>query len=192
MDLACYYDFTCEYSHRAWMWFERLRVAGTAIEVDWRPFVLKEVNRKDAEPSLLAGPTIESVAVLALGAAEALRGEPGEESYRSEVFRAMHKGEERPLRDDIVEIARRSGLDTDAFWHAEVLWLGSVRESHEDAVTARGIFGTPTLVFADNSALYLKLTELPPAANDRSLWDSVSTLASSFPEVAELKRPSPG
>ena len=192
MDVTCFYDFTCQYSYRAWMWFERLRAAGSELEIDWRPFVLKEVNREDTEPSLLSGPTIDSVAVLALALAEVLRDDAGADSYRSAVFHAMHAGDERPLRDDVLDIAARSGLDTDGFRRDETLWLGSVRESHEGAVVARGVFGTPTLVFDDNSALYLKLTELPPAANDRELWDSVSTLATSFPEVAELKRPSPG
>ena len=173
------------------MWIERLRAGGTELEVDWRPFVLKEVNRDQEEPSVLAGPSIDSVAVLALAIAEALRGETGAERYRAEIFDAMHSSDERPLRDDIIEMAARAGLDTDSFRRDEALWLGSVRASHEGAVAGRGIFGTPTLVFGDNSALYLKLRHLPPAANDRALWDSVTTFATEFPEVAELKRPSP-
>lgn len=44
MELACYYDFTCGYSDRAWRWIERMRAAGTELHVDWRPFVLKEVS----------------------------------------------------------------------------------------------------------------------------------------------------
>lgn len=191
MELSCFFDFTCEYSYRVWTWFERMRAAGTELEVDWRPFVLKEVNREDAEASVLTGPSIDSVAVLALAAAEALRGETGAENYRAEVFHAMHAGDDRPLRDDIVEMAARAGLDTDSFWRDETLWLGSVRASHEGAVAARKIFGTPTLVFGDNSALYLKLRDLPPAAHDPVLWDSVTTFATEFPEVVELKRPSP-
>ena len=191
MNVTCFYDFTCGYSNRAWIWFERLRAGSLELEVDWRPFVLKEVKRQDHEPSALAGPTIDSVAVLALAIAEALRGEPGLESYRAEAFNAMHAGDERPARDDVVEIAAHAGLDIEAFWRDETLWLGSVRDSHEGAVLARGVFGTPTLVFDDDSAVFLKLTELPPAAKDRSRWDAVTTFATRLPEIAELQRPSP-
>ena len=173
------------------MWFERLRSGGVELEVDWRPFVLKEVNREDKEASVLAGPTLDSVSVLALAIAEALRGETGGESYRAEIFNAMHAGDERPLRDDVVEIAARAGLDMELFWRDEALWLGSVRASHEGAVSARGVFGTPTLVFDDDSAVFLRLTELPPATEDRSQWDAVTTFATTLPEIAELKRPSP-
>ena len=189
--MTCFYDFTCEYSCRVWMWFERLRAGGLDLEVDWRPFVLKEVNREDDEPSVLVGPTIDSVAVLALAIAEASRGGTGAESYRAEIFTAMHADDEHPLRDDVVEIATRAGLDLDLFWRDETLWLGSVRASHEGAVSARGVFGTPTLVFDDDSAIFLRLTELPPATEDRPRWDAVTTLATEFPEVVELKRPAP-
>ncbi len=190
MDLACYFDFTCGYSYRAWMWIEGLRAADLELDVDWRPFVLKEVNREEPDPSLLAGPTIDSVAVLALAAAEALRGQPGAERYRSETFHAMHAGHERPARDEVVDIAARAGLDTDAFWRDETLWLGAVRASHEGAIARWGAFGTPTLVFADTAAMYLKLTELPEG-DDRALWDSIATVTTEFPEVTEMKRPSP-
>ena len=190
MKLSCFYDFTCEYSYRAWTWFERMRTAGSELEIDWHPFVLKEVNRGQ-EPSVLAGPTIDSVAVLALAIAEALRGEMGATSYHAETFHAMHAGDMRPLRDDVLEIAARAGLDTQTFWRDETLWLGSVRASHEGAVSSRGVFGTPTLVFDDDSAVFLKLAELPPAAKDRSRWDAVTTFATKLPEIAELTRPSP-
>lgn len=72
MELVCYFDFTCSYSYRAWLWFERLRAEGIDLAIRWRGFVLKEVNRGKDEPSLLVGPTIESVAVLALAVAQAL------------------------------------------------------------------------------------------------------------------------
>ena len=187
MELACYYDFTCGYSYRAWRWIERMRAAGTELDVDWRPFVLKEVNRDDAERSLLTGPTIDSVAVLALAIAEALRDQPGAEGYRAEVFHAMHSGDERPNREQVMAIANSNGLDTESFWRDETLWLGAVRVSHEGAVARWGTFGTPTLIVRD-AAMYVKLAELP-TGNDRELWDSVTTVTGAFPEVIELKRP---
>lgn len=188
MEFACYFDFTCGYSYRAWQWFERLRAGGIDLVISWRGFVLKEVNRGKDQPSLLSGPTIESVAVLALAAAQAL---PEEASvvYRTRIFDAMHAREERATRDDVVAIATAAGLDTDSFWRNEALWLDKVRDGHMAAVNRLGVFGTPTLVFDDQASIYLKLTQLP-SESDVDLWKSVTTIARSFPEVVELKRPS--
>jgi DSBA-like thioredoxin domain len=188
MEVACYFDFTCGYSHRAWLWFDRLRAGGVDLVVSWRGFVLKEVNRGENEPSLLSGPTIESVAVLALALAHALPDETSIARFRTRVFDAMHGRDERATRDDVVSIATAAGLDSDSFWGNETLWLGKVREEHMTAVQRWGVFGTPTLVFDDRECIYLKLTALP-TKSDLALWNSMATIARSFPEVAELKRP---
>lgn len=187
MEFACYYDFTCGYSFRAWSWIERQRGAGADPEVDWRPFVLKEVNRSGTGPSLLSGPGIGSVAVLALAIAEAVRGGPSAEAYRAAMFDAMHAGEERPDRDEVTRIAHGSGVDIETFAEEEEKWLSAVRASHEGAVSALGVFGTPTLVFGPR-AMYLKLVALPPDG-DETLWDALTTVTTGFPEILELKRP---
>lgn len=188
MELVCYFDFTCSYSYRAWLWFERLRAEGIDLAIRWRGFVLKEVNRGKDEPSLLVGPTIESVAVLALAVAQALPDEASTALYRSRIFDAMHAREERATRDDVVSIATQLGLDYDSFGSNEKLWLEKVRDEHMTAVNRRGVFGTPTLVLDDHASIYLKLTDLP-SRSDIELWNSVTRIARS-PEVAELKRPS--
>lgn len=184
--LAIYFDFTCSYSYRVWRWLDRLTTTDRELVVDWRPFVLKEVNRSDEE-SYLAGPTIDSVAVLALAIGEALRGTPALERYRSDVFPAMHEGDQRPGREDVERIAIEAGLDQDAFWRDESLWLGSVRESHEGAVARWGVFGTPTLIVDDSNAMYLKLDE--PIPEDEDLLASIVGLTRDFPQLVELKRP---
>src|SRR5688572_9177809 len=140
--IACYFDFTCGYSYRMWSWFKRLSVLDPSIEVEWMPFVLKEINRSEEEGSFLEGPTTESVAVLSLAAAEALRGQPGAEIFRAELFVAMHEQEERPGRDEVFSIAARCGLDLDDFRTHEAEWIGAVRQSHVGAVDQRGVFGT--------------------------------------------------
>lgn len=187
MKIDCFFDFTCGYSFRTWRWIERLRQEDPAVEVDWRPFVLKEVNRDEAEPSLFTGPSIDSVAVAALAAGEALRGTGDIEKYRAGVFEAMHAGEARPGKDDVMGLAEDAGLDTSRFKSEESLWLEAVRSSHLNAVATWGIFGTPTLVFDDMRAMYLKLADVP---DGRSLWDAVTAITTGVPELLELKRPS--
>ena len=188
MEPACYFDFTCGYSYRAWAWIERQRAAGAELAVDWRPFVLKEINRTETDPSLLGGPGIGSVAVLSLAIAEALRGRAEADRYRTATFRAMHETGERPGRDQMLGIAESVGLDAGAFRKEEALWLATVRASHEDAVTRLGVFGTPTLVLDEGRAIYLKLAALP-SDGDEDLWAALTTITTGFPEVIELKRP---
>lgn len=187
MRITCYFDYTCSYSYRAWLWFERL---GTTeeLEVNWSSFVLKEINRQEGEISALVGPTIESVAALALALGEALRGHDGWERYHAATFRAMHSGEERPGADDIIRLAAEAGLDVDEFRNDQARWLAAVRASHVDGVERLGVFGTPTVVFDNDTAIYLKLQGLP-TGDDHKLWDSLTAIGRSFPAVVELKRP---
>ena len=191
MKLDCYFDFTCEYSYRLWLWFERLNQTLPDLEVHWRPFVLKEINREAGEPSPLERSTIESVAVLALALGEAMASGPHAGTYREQVFEAMHRGKDRPDREQLLAIAARAGLDISRFHETSSTWLDSVRASHEAAVSERGIFGTPTLVFSDAAVIFLKLSEVPSEARDLPLWEDISYIALGAPEVAELKRPNP-
>lgn len=189
VELAVYFDFTCAYSYRAWLWFERTRSDGADLRLDWRPFVLKEVNRNEGASSLLTGPKITSAAVLALAVAEALPDTAAAQVYRAKMFHAMHARDDRPSREEILRVATESGLDQDAFWGDEIAWLGGVRESHQDAVARLGVFGTPTLVTENSGAMYLKLEDLP-GEDDHRLLQTVVWLTTDHPEVAELKRPS--
>ena len=188
MELAVYFDFTCAYSYRAWLWFERMSSDGANLRLDWRPFVLKEVNRNEGAPSLLTGPKITSVAVLALAVGEALTDKSAAESYRAKMFHSMHAGSDRPSREEILRTAIEFGLNHDAFRDDEAGWLGTVRESHQEAVTTLGVFGTPTLVAENSGAMYVKLENLP-RADDHHLFRAIVSLTTDHPEVAELKRP---
>jgi hypothetical protein len=185
---GCYFDYTCSYSYRAWLWLDRLQSSGEELAIDWRSFVLKEVNREAAEQSALAGPRIESVAVLAHALSIALRSHDSWHEYHERTFRAMHEGGSRATKEDVARIAREAGLDLAAFHKEEALWLEQVKQEHFFGVGRWRVFGTPTLILDDKAAVYLKLEQLP-GQSDRKLWDALWTISVSFPEVIELKRP---
>lgn len=190
MGMTCYFDYTCSYSYRAWLWFERLEAAGEELDIAWQSFVLKEINRADDEPSALDGPAIESVAVLAHALGMALRGSEPWRQYHERTFRAMHESEPRATMDDVVRFATEAGMDLEAFRSQETSWLEKVRQKHFSAIERWRVFGTPTLVLDEKAAVYLKLEKLPDDS-DRKLWDALWTISVSFPEVVELKRPPP-
>jgi 2-hydroxychromene-2-carboxylate isomerase len=188
MNVECYFDYTCSYSYRAWLWLQRLQGVRRELEVSWRSFVLKEVNREPNQPSALEGPAIDSVAVLALAAGAALRGSDSWLRYHDTVFRAMHSGGPRPAADEVLLIAAEAGLDVAVFKNEQETWLTQVAGEHADALRQWGVFGTPTLVLGEEAAVYLKLEEVPHSS-DGELWDALWTISVSFPEVVELKRP---
>ena len=52
-----------------------------------------------------------------------------------------------------------------------------------------GVFGTPTLVFADGGSAYVRLAEAPPAADAARIFDSLVAVAAHEPRILEIKRP---
>jgi hypothetical protein len=52
-----------------------------------------------------------------------------------------------------------------------------------------GIFGTPTLVFPEKQAIFLKISPPPPQEECLPLFDEIFNLAYSRRNIREIKRP---
>ncbi len=195
--VTIYYDYTCPYSYRALLWLRRLREAGRDIELEWKTFSLKEVNRRESGPSLLDQRRVESVSVLALELAKAAQaeGEDVFDQYHRAVFDAMQGEGKRLGEDDLLRIARDAGLDVAAFelGRQRGRWLGDVAGDHFEGVERWHVFGTPTLVFNSEAAAYLKFTEVPTSPSDAAeVFDALLCLARCHPELVEIKYPQAG
>ena len=192
--IAVYYDYTCPYSYRALRWLESVQQAGRELTVTWRTFSIKEVNRGTADPSFLSGTPQESVSILALELAKATQAGRPEvfAAYHSVVFDAMH-GQGRKLTPaDVLNVARESGLDVDQFEaeRRQGKWLAEVAGDHREGIERWGVFGTPTLVFQDEVAAYLKFTSVPPSPQEAAeVLDALMCLARFHPELVEIKYP---
>ncbi len=184
--LAVYFDYTCRYSYRAMHWLDLV----PGLRVEWRTFSLKEVNRGPEEPSWLEPGSPPSVSVLALALAHAAR-EADFDRYHRSVFEAM-QGEERRLEEpDFLALAGEAGVDVAEFVAWRASWVARVGAEHREAVSSRGVYGTPTLVL-DGAATYLRLQEVPSteaAAGD--LLRALDGIASSPAGLVEVFR-SPG
>ncbi len=91
-------------------------------------------------------------------------------------------------------LAREAGLDLDRFAedrHDRTL-LSEVGRSHQEAVAHYGAFGTPTLVFPNGSAVYLKLAEPPPERTAHRVFELLRELMEQRPAVQEIKLVRPG
>lgn len=188
MKVTCFYDYTCVYSYRAWRWLDALATAIPVLEVSWAPFSLREINRPPDEPSLFEDESSGRISVFALALAHAAR-EADFDSYHRTVFGLMHQKHVRLRREDLLEVAAESGVDTGAFERDTARWVAAVAAEHSNGRDRWEVFGTPTLVLADESAVYLKLAEIPQAEQAEELWRALWTISVTHPELVEIKRP---
>jgi DSBA-like thioredoxin domain. len=188
MQVTCYYDYTCPYSYKAFLWLEALRAAGAAIEVTWRTFSLKEANRDPARPSVLEGPEAGSASVLALALAHAA-GAADFDRYHREVFAALHVEHRRLVEVDLLRLAADAGVDVADFNAHQVHWLSALAADHREGTARYRVFGTPTLVLDGEAVVFLKLADPPAEGEATRLWQSLCTLARCHPELLEIKRP---
>jgi len=192
--IAVYYDYTCPYSYRALRWLESIQQAGRELTVTWETFSIKEVNRGAREPSYLSGTPHESVSILALELAKATQAGGPEmfAAYHAVVFDAMHGQGRKLTQADVLNVARDVGLDVAGF-EAERMhgqWLAAVAGDHREGIERWSVFGTPTLVFQDETAAYLKFTSVPPSPQEAAeVLDALMCLARCHPELVEIKYP---
>jgi predicted DsbA family dithiol-disulfide isomerase len=186
--VTCFYDYTCAYSYRVWAWLEAVQETVPDLEVKWATFSLKEINRETG-PSLLQGDEIHSTSVLALALAHAARSS-GFAFYHRQVFDLMHTDGGRIGRDEMLGVAAKAGVDIRDFEENARRWLAEVAAEHSEARSRWEVFGTPTLVFEDEVAVYLKLSKVPePSTSSEELWRALWTISVTHPELLEIKRP---
>jgi len=183
---TCFFDYTCGYSYRAWRWLSEL----AGVEVDWRTASLKELDRRDGEPSVFDEREQPRRSVLALALAHAARSSGHFERFHRATFHAMHAEQRMLGAQDLFDIAAGAGMDVAAFREKTGVWVDAAAAEHRAAVETWGVFGIPTLVLSEDVAVFLKFSEPPAAGEDaRRVWESVHVLAVSHPELLEIKRP---
>jgi protein-disulfide isomerase-like protein with CxxC motif len=108
------------------------------------------------------------------------------------VFDAMQGKGLKLAPTDLLSIAQEAGLDIALFEgeREQGKWLEAVAGDHHQAVARWRVFGTPTLVFQDDAAVYLKFTALPLSpAEAAEVLDALLRLARCHPELVEIKYP---
>ena len=169
---------------------------GDDIELNYRSFALEQVNSKEG-PDWKAweqGSDYESRGLWSLrgGIAARMQGWEAHDKWMLELqhFKFVERGDIRE-REPIVDAAQRAGLDMDKFV-ADLdspERLAEIGRDHEEAVS-KGIFGTPTFIFEDGSAAFLK-TFTPPEGESLAAFENMVLMARNRPYFGELKRPQP-
>jgi len=189
-----FFDYQCPFVYRAAGLLDAVRRSGQRnLDVGWRYFSLTQVNSKDDGWTVWGAPASEKVrGRFAFQAAEAARRQERFDEFHRGLLLARHR--DRLEIDDVsvVEhVAAEAGLGIERFRRdvADPSILDALARDHREAVTVHGVFGTPTLVFADGASAYVRLAESAAENGVLEVFDRVVTVAAAEPRILEIKRP---
>jgi len=168
------------------------------LAINWRYFSLEQVNSQQGpEWKIWEQPEgYPSRGLRAFRAAEAARrqGEAAFGSFHTALLKARHE-QKQDIADisTLVQVAESIGLEMAQFQKdlGDRQLLVRLAEDHTFAVETLGVFGTPTLVFPERRAVFLKMSSPPLAEESLSVFAEVQQLAERRHYILEIKRPAP-
>jgi len=169
---------------------------GTKLIVTWKYFSLEQVNsQQGTEWKIWEQPEdYPSRGLWAFSAAEAARqqGETVFHSFHIALLRAKHE-QQRDIADTntLIEVAHNSGLEMRQFKNdlSNRQLLTKLAQDHTFAVEKLDVFGTPTLVFPEKQAIFLKMSPPPSHKECLPIFNELFNLAYSRRIIREVKRP---
>ena len=168
---------------------------GPKLTINWRYFSLEQANNQQGPQwKIWEQPEdYPSRGLRAFRGAEAARhqGEAAFDSFHIALLRARHE-QRRNIADvnTLIEVAESVGLEMVQFQKGlgDRQLLAKLAEDHTFAVETLGIFGTPTLVFPERQAFFLKMS-LPPPEDSLSIFTELRQLVERRRYIQEIKRP---
>ena len=167
---------------------------GPKLTINWRYFSLEQVNSQQGPEKIWEqSEDYPSRGMHAFRAAEAARrqGEAAFAAFHPALLKARHEQRQDIAdMDTLTQVAESANLDMAQFQKdfGDRKILAKLAEDHTFAVETIGVFGTPTLVFPENQAVFLKMS--PPAPEESlSVFVEVRTLAERRRHIQEIKRP---
>ena len=197
--LNIYFDYLCPYVYRVAVWLQRVKAGiGPKLTINWKYFSLEQVNSQQ-EPQWKIWEQSEnypSRGLSAFRAAEAARrqGEAAFSSFHIALLRAKHeRGQDIADMKTLTEVAESVDLEMAQFQkdYGDRRLLAKLAADHTFAVEALGVFGTPTLVFPERQAIFLKMSSPPPPEESLSLFTELRYLVERRRYLQEIKRPQP-
>ncbi len=189
-----FFDYTCPFVFRVSRLLEAVRRSGErSVEARWRYFSLTQVNSKDEGWTVWDAPASENVrGRRAFAAAEAARRQDRFDQLHEALLLARHRDQADIEDQGVVDrLAVGAGMDVERFRRdlADPSILAALARDHTEAVSVHGVFGTPTFVFADGPAAYVRLAESAVDNGVVEVFDNLVTVAAREPRILEIKRP---
>lgn len=168
---------------------------GPKLTIVWRYFSLEQVNNKNGPQwKLWEMPQgYVSRGLYAFWAAEAARSqdESAFERFHTALLSAKHE-QHRDIADPntLTEIATNVGLNITQFQKdlTDRRLLTRLAEDHTFAAEVLKVFGTPTIVFPERQAIFLKISP-PPPQESLTVFRELQNLAIQRRYIREIKRP---
>jgi predicted DsbA family dithiol-disulfide isomerase len=193
-----YFDFACPYVHSAAVWLAEVnrQLGDSRVEVTWKFFPLEQVNAPAGAdmPIWDLPPDRRSRGRDSFHAAAAARrqGREAFDRFHTALLTLKHEEEQdHGKRSTLDEAASRAGLDLARF-AADLEDERLLKDIENDYVAGRdglGVFGTPTFVFANGQAAYLRILPPPPAEEAVAFWLDFLRDVRDRPYLQEIKRP---
>ncbi len=192
-----FFDFGCPYVYNAAVWLQKVKEdMGGKLAIDWKYFSLEQVNSQNGPDwKLWEQPEhYPSRGRRAFQAAEAARrqSEAAFSRFHMALLRARHE-QSRDIADvnTLIKVAKSSGLEMPQFQEdlSNRQLLVKLAEDHTLAAESLSVFGTPTIVFPEGQAVFLKIMSVPPPKECLQLFKEIRHLAEQRQYVQEVKRP---
>jgi predicted DsbA family dithiol-disulfide isomerase len=189
-----FYDYNCPFVYRSAEMLDAVRASNEReLNVTWRYFSLSQVNSRQEGWTAWNADESESVpGRLAFRAAEAARRQGRFDPFHMALLRARHRDRLDIEDPNVIDgVAAASGLDADEFRRdiADPASLMALARDHQEARTRHGVFGTPTFVFPDGAAAYVRLGQRPMNGQAVRILDEIVGIAAGEPDILEIKRP---
>ena len=180
---AVYLDFQDHTSYRVWRW---LSLLPERHSVEIRPFWAAAAG-EESNPWDRTTPSW-SLELLALAELARETGRDKHECFVDAAFAAVYdEGADLSEFQGWLQIGAEAGLDLDAYTRDSDRWRAEVGLWHSEARDDLGIERVPSLVFADDRVLYVKLDrDVSDQAAARRLLADLTDLAAQ--PVAEVRR----
>lgn len=199
VEFTIFFDFGCPWVYRIARFLNFVREEGTYDPVvTWRAFPLEQVNAPDGPEWGLweKESRIRSKGRAAFEAAFAAKRQ-GDEAFKKFHWGLLRARWEEDLdlgrRASHLAVAEEAGLDLAKFEQDldDPALLAEVGEDYTFARNTYGVFGTPTVVFPNGGAAYLKVTADFPKDGAKSFFEDFVSTVRDRPTVLEIKRPFP-
>ena len=169
---------------------------GPKLVINWKYFSLEQVNSEQG-PSwrIWEQPaTYPSRGLRAFWAAEAARrqGEAAFSSFHCALLKARHeKRRDISKKKTLIHVAKNASLEMTQFQQdlSDRQLLAKLAQDHTFAVETLGIFGTPTLVFPERQAVFLKMSSPPSHEESLPTFNELRQLVERRRYIQEIKRP---
>jgi 2-hydroxychromene-2-carboxylate isomerase len=185
-----HFDIMCPYAYQTSLWMREVRDR-FGVEVGWRFFSLEEINRQEGKKHPWEREWSYGWSMMRIGAWLRRKDMALLDRWYEAAGRALHVDGRKPHRPEVAAvILEEMGLDGGIVEEAisDPTTGDEILAEHE-RVVSRGGFGVPTLLFADDQALFGPVLVNPPTGEAAiRLWELVCGWLE-FPHLFELQRP---